>query len=82
MIFRLPESLVQCKCKPTVPFAYDNECTAFLNSQGYRVMRFWNNDILQNTEAVLQNIFRSGAGRIAQTLTLPRGGQHPKHFYR
>lgn len=27
--------------------------TAFLNQQGYRVLRFWNNDALGETEAVL-----------------------------
>jgi len=30
--------------------------TAFLNSQGYRVLRFWNNEVLQQTEAVMAAI--------------------------
>jgi very-short-patch-repair endonuclease len=30
--------------------------TAFLNSEGYRVMRFWNNEVLQNLEGVLAAI--------------------------
>src|SRR6516225_8322257 len=29
---------------------------AWLRSQGFRVLRFWNNDILQNIEAVLEVI--------------------------
>ena len=27
--------------------------TAFLEQQGYRVIRFWNNDVLENVEGVL-----------------------------
>jgi very-short-patch-repair endonuclease len=34
----------------------DASRTAFLNDEGYRVMRFWNNDVLQNLEGVLQTI--------------------------
>ena len=30
--------------------------TAFLESQGYRVVRFWNNDVLGNMDGVLQTI--------------------------
>ena len=30
--------------------------TAFLETQGYRVLRFWNNDVLTQTEAVLAAI--------------------------
>jgi very-short-patch-repair endonuclease len=32
---------------------YDAARTAFLNGEGYRVIRFWNNDVLMNTEGVL-----------------------------
>lgn len=35
---------------------YDERRTAFLNAQGYRVLRFWNNEVLQQTEAVLEKI--------------------------
>jgi len=28
-----------------------------LKEQGFQVLRFWNNEILQNTEAVLEVIF-------------------------
>jgi very-short-patch-repair endonuclease len=34
----------------------DARRTAFLEAQGYRVMRFWNNDVLANTEGVLEAI--------------------------
>jgi len=35
---------------------YDAQRTAFLNAQGFRVLRFWNNEVLQQTEAVLEAI--------------------------
>ncbi len=31
--------------------------TAFLNSRGYRVLRFWNNEVLQQTDAVMAAIY-------------------------
>jgi len=34
----------------------DAERTVRLEEKGYRVLRFWNNDVLQNTEGVLQRI--------------------------
>jgi len=33
--------------------------TAWLESEGWRVMRFWNNDILANTEGVLSTILQA-----------------------
>lgn len=35
---------------------YDARRTAFLESQGLRIIRFWNNDVLGNTEGVLTQI--------------------------
>ena len=35
----------------------DLQRSAYLNKMGYRVLRFWNNDVLQETEAVLTAIF-------------------------
>ena len=32
---------------------YDAERTAYLQSRGYRVVRFWNNDVLKNIEGVI-----------------------------
>jgi very-short-patch-repair endonuclease len=34
----------------------DERRTAFLQSKGYRVLRFWNNEILNNVEGVAQMI--------------------------
>jgi adenine-specific DNA-methyltransferase len=35
----------------------DVQRSAYLNKMGYRVFRFWNNEVLQETEAVLTAIF-------------------------
>jgi len=37
--------------------AHDEVRDLWLQNQGFRIMRFWNNDILQNTESVLTAIF-------------------------
>ncbi len=34
----------------------DAERTAWLQSRGYRVLRFWNNDVLENMEGVAEAI--------------------------
>ena len=36
--------------------SYDERRTKALHENGYRVLRFWNNDVMQNTEAVLETI--------------------------
>ena len=36
---------------------YDEQRTRWLETQGYRVLRFWNNDVLANTGAVVQAVF-------------------------
>ena len=35
---------------------YDQVRTRYLEAKGYRVVRFWNNDVLENTEGVLTAI--------------------------
>jgi adenine-specific DNA-methyltransferase len=35
---------------------YDEHRTQYLQSMGYRVLRFWNNDVLANIESVLEVI--------------------------
>ena len=39
-----------------VNVARDAERTRFLEKQGFRVIRFWNNDVLQNTDGVAATI--------------------------
>ena len=36
--------------------AEDDKRTRFLESRGYRILRFWNNDVLENVEGVLSVI--------------------------
>ena len=36
--------------------ASDARRTKFLESEGYRVLRFWNNDVLENIDGVLEMI--------------------------
>ena len=36
---------------------YDAERAAWLESRGYRVIRFWNNQVLEETDAVREAIF-------------------------
>lgn len=38
--------------------AYDDARSRFLQAEGFRVLRFWNNQVLQETEAVLESIVR------------------------
>jgi len=39
--------------------SYDAARSAALEAAGYRVVRFWNDDILLRTEAVLEEILRA-----------------------
>lgn len=36
--------------------AYDNQRTVVLQAHGWRVLRFWNNDVLSNIEGILSEI--------------------------
>jgi very-short-patch-repair endonuclease len=37
-------------------FVYDEQRSAFLQAQGWRILRFWNSDILSNPDGVLSAI--------------------------
>jgi len=41
--------------------AADDRRTRWLEARGYRVMRFWNNEVLQNLDGVLEVIWRATA---------------------
>ena len=43
----------------------DAERTAFLESQGYRVLRFWNPDVLRNLTGVLETILAVAEGKLS-----------------
>ena len=38
---------------------YDANRTAFFELKGYRVLRFWNNDVMNNLDAVLEVILNT-----------------------
>ena len=40
----------------TTQVAYDEERSRWLNGRGYRVIRFWNNQVLTETQPVLESI--------------------------
>ena len=44
----------------------DSKRTDYLQSQGITVLRFWNNDVLQNTESVLQQIYSTLTPALSQ----------------
>lgn len=39
--------------------SYDLERTCYLEGQGYRVLRFWNNEVLNSINSVLERILQS-----------------------
>ena len=41
--------------------AYDEERTRFLESKGYRVLRFWNVEVIKDRDSVAEAIFRAGS---------------------
>lgn len=50
--------------------SYDNVRTKFLESRGFKILRFWNNDVLENKEGVLQTILYT----LSPTLSLKGEG--------
>jgi very-short-patch-repair endonuclease len=48
--------------------------TGFLQTEGYRILRFWNNEVLTNADGVYQTI-APALGRITPTQTLPHQGR-------
>ncbi|HYB70155.1 MAG TPA: endonuclease domain-containing protein [Candidatus Bathyarchaeia archaeon] len=55
---------------------YDARRTRYLEAKGYQVIRFWDNDVLRDTNAVLEEIARiigSWARRAPHPDPLPRG---------
>jgi very-short-patch-repair endonuclease len=47
--------------------------TAFLNSEGYRVLRFWNNEVMANLDGVYESIVGALA-RVSPPPNLPHQG--------
>jgi len=36
---------------------YDEQCSLFLEQRGFKVIHFWNNDVVENIEGVLEAIY-------------------------
>jgi adenine-specific DNA-methyltransferase len=47
----------------------DQRRTAWLEGEGFRVLRFWNNDVLQNSEGVLEAIAAALSDLAQQKIT-------------
>ncbi|MGH8146542.1 MAG: endonuclease domain-containing protein [Rhodanobacteraceae bacterium] len=47
--------------------------THFLRAQGFRVMRFWDNDVLRQTDAILEAILSAVENRTLTPTPLPKG---------
>ena len=64
---------------------YDDERTAFLNAEGYGVIRFWNDEVLRETDDVMNTLLLVLEGGITETRSdlrylpacppSPRGGE-------
>jgi len=50
------------------------ERTTFLQGEGYRVLRFWNNEVLGNLSGVYDTIVAEMRGGVTPTQTLPHQG--------
>ena len=57
---------------------YDNHRTEWLESQGFRVLRFWNNEVLGQLEAVGQAILRSAGAPFGRVVPAPRPSPSPQ----
>jgi very-short-patch-repair endonuclease len=53
---------------------YDAERSAFLESRGYRVLRFWNDEVLVNLPIVTDFILAESITRLPPPRNPPRGG--------
>ena len=57
----------------------DRTRTHFLESEGYRILRYWNNDVLTNMDGVLQRILEAPGGPRKEEdphpSLLPRAGE-------
>lgn len=59
---------------------YDAMRTAYLKQQGLRVLRYWNNDVMQNIEGVLEDIHTALLQRSSPRIPSqpsPREGKEP-----
>jgi len=61
--------------------ARDAQRSAYLQQQGFTVLRFWNDQVLRETDAVLEEILRHLDGEAApHPNPLPAGGEREREF--
>ena len=48
---------------------YDDQRTVWLESQGYQVLRFWNNEVMENLDGVVETILANLSDQSSSTLT-------------
>ena len=58
---------------------YDRRRDAWLQAQGYTVLRFWNNDVMQQTEIVLEAIRAAAVGNALSPCPSPASGRGEKN---
>jgi very-short-patch-repair endonuclease len=56
---------------------YDEARTRYLQTKGYRVLRFWNNDVLTNIESVLEAVMGALASPALTPALSPQGRGSP-----
>ena len=61
--------------QPMASAEYDEVRSRFLRARGYQVLRFWNNDVLENIEAVLADIANSLSTREREAGAQRRKGE-------
>ncbi|MFA6112746.1 MAG: endonuclease domain-containing protein [Sphingomonas sp.] len=84
--------IVEADGSQHVENAYDSRRDDWLRSQDFRLLRFWNNDILKNPEGVLTSILvalegdETGVGPVSSPTPLPspppQGGREKKDLPR
>jgi adenine-specific DNA-methyltransferase len=55
--------------------SYDENRTRFIEAQGYRVLRFWNNEVLTQTDAVRERILQALQEDSPHPSPLPQAGE-------
>jgi very-short-patch-repair endonuclease len=58
--------------------AYDEERSAWLQAKGFQVLRFWNHEVLRNSEAVSEMILKECEREPPLSSSLPPGERGPE----
>ena len=60
--------------------AHDDARTRWLEAEGYRVLRFWNNDLIENIDSVMETIYAALYGsRDAEPMSLKHERRRKDH---